>query len=156
MKIKNDFVTNSSSTSFIVDEDMTTSEVALEMIRVFCQDEGRLFNQLENISWLQENLKTFDENILIPYTTNYETWIFKREGKIYVQTCNNHPWELLKFNRKWPGEEDVYDLFYDLEFLDIDTKQVCTYEDHQRLLYKRIGLDYDEIQRKYEEYEDKK
>ena len=36
----------------------------------------------------------FNGGIIIPFTCNFETFIFPvKDGECYVESCNNHPWE---------------------------------------------------------------
>jgi hypothetical protein len=38
--------------------------------------------------------KDFNEGIIIPFTCNYETFIYPvKDGECYIETCNNHPWQ---------------------------------------------------------------
>ncbi len=130
MKIRNGFVSNSSSSSFIV-YNKTTGEVAREMIEIVEKEwqEWGFYNPKLCPCCNQElegqdppdtrNKKAleflaarpdFNSPICIPWTTNYETFIFKYNNQICVDTCNNHnfwniaskevhedtPWEIWK------------------------------------------------------------
>jgi hypothetical protein len=97
MKVKQDFVTNSSSCSFIISENITTRDLAKLMVDIIFED-WRLFYKsydqkfLKSIYSLLEKLEP-NENILIPFSTNYETFISKtKNGDIFVDTSNNHDW----------------------------------------------------------------
>lgn len=84
MKIRTGFVSNSSSTSFTLDTNKTTFEIAAEMLKFLLdeEDEGTY-----------EIIKTLNEDTPIAYqrTTNYETLIWRgKSGKIRISTCNNH------------------------------------------------------------------
>jgi len=99
MKIRGGFVSNSSSSSFIVkDHDLdTTGKVALMMVAKIAEEwvaEGeQTTNELERaIDFLYENLN-IDDPICFPWSTNYETFIWRRsDGSIFVDTCNNNDW----------------------------------------------------------------
>lgn len=70
------------------------------------------------LEWLSDNIE-FDNALLIPWSTNYETFIWRgAEDEIFVTTCNNHDWSLLA-----GSYETDYDRLYkqrDLEvFLDL-------------------------------------
>jgi len=101
MKIRNGFVSNSSSSSFIVSA-KSSMEVYLKMIGLVYNE----YKEIDNGAWWkhhhEENVMRFEEShddkfnegILIPFTCNYETYIFPAQnGQCYVETCNNHPWE---------------------------------------------------------------
>jgi len=99
MKKKIDFITNSSSSSFILPSSIKdTKDVAKKMVKI-------IFKEWEEFNWpakkgfskqIFNNIKKLnkDENIMIPFSCNYETFIFRMEdGRIFVDTCNNHDWE---------------------------------------------------------------
>jgi hypothetical protein len=101
MKIRNGFVSNSSSSSFIVNA-KSSMEVFLKMIGVVYDE----YKEYENGAWwkkhheenvmrfIENHADKFNEGIIIPFTCNFETYIFPaKDGKCYVETCNNHPWE---------------------------------------------------------------
>ena len=98
MKIRKGFVSNSSSSSFIIptldlregDGLSTTSDVAKYMIG--CRDRPDWDND-ELISKLDKAIK--DKKIdkdgeICFHTCNYDTYIIKRNERIYIDTCNNH------------------------------------------------------------------
>lgn len=101
MKIRQGFVSNSSSSSFIVTEPnlTTTARVALMMLSVVMEEYDTdgyltddLLEEMENaIDYLLNNIG-YDEPICFPWGVNYETFIRRTEDGIYVDTCNNHPW----------------------------------------------------------------
>jgi hypothetical protein len=101
MKIRSGFVSNSSSSSFIVNA-KSSMEVFLKMIGVVYDeykeyDEGAWWKKHheENVMrFIEEHADKFNEGIIIPFTCNFATYIFPaRNGQCYVETCNNHPWE---------------------------------------------------------------
>ena len=76
MKIKTDFVTNSSSTSFIVnDKSLTIKEVAIKMIDLIVKEYKRDFPGEGKFTWAisaKKKLKKLDynTNLIIPWSCN--------------------------------------------------------------------------------------
>jgi len=101
MKIRNGFVSNSSSASFIIDDDkMTTARVAKIMAKDIRNDWLEDGLDEENIQFLNEFMNnvnklvdSYDDPIIFTFTTNYETFIIKIDDTIYIDTCNNIHWE---------------------------------------------------------------
>ena len=129
MKIRSGFVSNSSSSSFVVYTDCSMN-VLKGMIHDYEVDcEG-------DLEWIQESLNKIHQYILdhpdenkgyvLPFTCNYETFIFPCiDGKtVQVYTCNNHFWELEELGKTrcvsndWIGysdeEWDETTMFYDI------------------------------------------
>lgn len=100
MKIRNGFVSNSSSSSFVVTRSgATTAEVAIMMLFEVLSD-GMEYDFYESdrdgiiraaIDWLDRN-QQYNEPIWIPWTCNYSTYIW-RNDYICVDTCNNQCWD---------------------------------------------------------------
>ncbi len=140
MKIRNGFVSNSSSSSFIincVDETKTVCDVATLMIQKLIDDIKleKWGDWREDVKikekWLRD-LNSIDENLGVQFpSSNYDTWIKKVGNQILISTCNNEDWyipnqahisdetkeELLKLM----GDDDIvsfeeYHEFYISEF----------------------------------------
>lgn len=109
MKIRKGFVSNSSSSSYIipshtVEESMnlgSTSEVAKYMIgcRGFDNDK-ELISKLELAI---KDLKIDKDGPICFRSCNFDTYIISRNGAIYIDTCNNHDFDLLD---DYYGSED--------------------------------------------------
>lgn len=137
MKIRQGFVSNSSSSSFIITEKKAkTAQVALSMIRLIEKD--YLENDRESSKWFAKaeewllNNIDYDDPIVIPWSCNYETWLSHvRNHKlypngIYIATCNNHPWwDLEDYNPFFQKDDDFHYAYLrtlaDVEFFDLTT-----------------------------------
>lgn len=119
MKIRYGFVSNSSSSSFIVTADAdfnpieTTAQCAYHMLKVIidyyrevpeCRETTR--KAMVSRRWCRRHWN-YDEPIIIPYTVNYDTYIYKHQNRhIIVETCNNHYWDdVLMYE---PADTDGY------------------------------------------------
>lgn len=114
MKIRKGFVSNSSSSSFIIGnlENETLNnpyDIARYMIgcREWDKEDGKLIKKLEKA--LKDNLITKDTNLMF-HSCNFDTYIVKdfNYNKIYISTCNNHEFDELN---KFDGED--YELMVD-------------------------------------------
>lgn len=113
IKVRTDFVTNSSSSSFIIqkcDDFPDVFSVAENMVtdRNFADD----LECLENI----RNTK-IDKNTPVLFDSiNYTTFIIPSEDKFFVETCHNHNWRIKNNkNCKFVDEPFEFDIlnFYE-------------------------------------------
>ena len=97
MKTKTFFVTNSSSTSFIMINYETTKEVAKKALNIILkdhEDEGKKLKR-EIVEQLYFNLDNLDDNdnIYIPLSLDYGTFIYRiDQEKIAMETSDIHSW----------------------------------------------------------------
>jgi len=97
MKIRSGFVSNSSSSSFLIplDEFKSVFDIAREMIKIRDEDwKDDIVSRSD--SWkVIDNLEQsgMDPNTPVSFpTTNYNTWIVRTPNGYLVDTCNNHDW----------------------------------------------------------------
>jgi hypothetical protein len=102
MKIRNGFVSNSSSSSFIIEGDIAT--IASGMLDVVIDefgywngptyDNGAVYKQWKDNLKKAISMKDVQNGkigITFP-SCNYDSYIIKDGNKVYVSTCNNHDW----------------------------------------------------------------
>jgi|ADurb_Leu_01_Slu_FD_contig_123_22720_length_22427_multi_4_in_0_out_1_4 hypothetical protein len=135
MKTKLDFVTNSSSSSFIfTDKDLTIREATIQMLDLVVKEYIEYFGgTAKKYSWLasaKRKLKVVEPNINIvfPWSTNYETFLYRdSSGNIRVDTCNNHHWEDLPFDiREICDFDDEYKKSLSQNFFDLQKGKIKT------------------------------
>ena len=98
MKIRNGFVSNSSSSSFIVStKEISMVELANQMLKIvkadWCEYSKNKKRDIFFIGCFKQLFAMSNRisGIILP-STNYETWIYKIGSGLYVQTANNHDW----------------------------------------------------------------
>jgi len=149
MKVRNGFVSNSSSSSFIVHNVSSSMEVFNLMIPLVkedycCYDDGKRAwkeGHGKNVKRFKKSRgEDFNGGILIPFTCNYETFIYPVEdGECYVETCNNHPWTDVLAVREMESEHRHY---HDdkTRFVNVSTNEFTTpkkFEDDMSEYYRK-------------------
>lgn len=150
MRIRTGFVSNSSSSSFVIwNSERTTAQVMRDMLKLVKTEwkEERVGRKYVStitkcIKWLQTNYRK-DMPLLYPGTCNYETWIYKdKYGNLFVETCNNH-------DGNWQSMEELLQLGYDdenlphikkeLKFLDLSDMKTKTYDEWTSVTYPELA-----------------
>ena len=135
MKIRSSHITNSSSSSFILETQTSTKKIALDIVQGLHRDlesaNERMYRansalQLRNIQSYFRERQDFDLPVLITWTCNYETWIYRtRSDEVAISTCNNDPIESYlddgEIISRAGGSDDGIMPPYDLPFLNLDT-----------------------------------
>ena len=144
MKIRNSFVSNSSSSSFICKTDYTTgfyAKMMLEHLADFYTDEDPyrevsfINDIIEAIAWLEDN-PDCNGPLMFNWTINYETFIWTDGEKVFIATCNNNRFYeiMFEYETNYPvnviykdGDEGIRvpkeKLFLDLGTMKATTKQ---------------------------------
>ncbi len=150
MKIKMNPVTNSSSLSFII-RNRKPIEIAKDMLRISFFNNREWASKRSTIelqsfdahaekvmNWIAEN-SDFEGNICIPFTTNYETFIYQDWfERCVVLTCNNEGWEAagLKIDfHLGEGDNDLEEYSYQQVYLDLDDFQLKTKVDIEMVFW---------------------
>lgn len=139
MKVRTGFVSNSSSLSFIVSDPQikTTAECAFIMLEYLIgKYDGRpVAKELgEARDWVEDNLE-YNMPIVLPWTCNYETWIWSNHNGVCVDTCNNHNWwDMIEYDNmhedwKWEQDNPHYKGFHknwDNHYLDLSNMSITS------------------------------
>jgi len=138
MKRKLDFVTNSSSSSFIFsDKELTIAEAAQDMIDLIIKEYKQDFPG-ERFNWAasaKKKLKKIDPNtnIILPWSCNYPSFLYRDStGHIRVDTSWNHHWEDLNNQTQSTSEFDPeYKKSYKQNFFNLQTGKLKTRIEHR-------------------------
>lgn len=108
MKLRTGFVSNSSSTSFVIAADTSAEAADILSFAIISDLSGVEFVDGDGQNWGRKHIERTSSSlealrsdyngvILIPYTTNFETWIYPAvDGGCYVETCNNIDWSSIE------------------------------------------------------------
>lgn len=164
MKQKTDFVTNSSSSSFVFsDKSLTIKDATIHMLELIVKEYIQYFGKKGgNYNWLtsaKRKLKTINPNtnIMFPWSTNYESYLYRdSDGNIRVDTSNNHHWEDLPDKIQYVDEygieykKSLSKTFFDLQKGKVKTR-VKIKTDEWKDLYKRMDVKSDYLQNEINE-----
>lgn len=134
MKRKLDFVTNSSSSSFIfLDKELTIAEAAQDMIDLIVKEYKLDFPGSGKFTWAasaKKKLKKLDPNtnLILPWSCNYPSFLYRDStGHIRVDTSWNHHWEDLNNQTRHTEEYDLeYKRSQKQNFFNLQTGKLKT------------------------------
>ena len=114
MKIRNGFVSNSSSSSFIIDGNkFTCVEIALKMTRVLYEDD----QDGDNYKIIVDNLnKLENKNTNIFIDCSDDIRIARVDNKIYIEACNHYDWDCLESIEEYGDECEYYNKMQDAKY----------------------------------------
>jgi hypothetical protein len=131
MKTRNGFVSNSSSSSFIIKtkEYSSVFDLAMSMVKAREWDSDE-----DIIAKLKNNPLNLDRNHPISFRScNYNTYIARIGDYYYIQTCNNHDWgnqldrDIYTYNPE-VSKEDIKNLVQMGVFYSEEAFYDCWYE----------------------------
>lgn len=132
MKIRNGFVSNSSSSSFII-EGGDVIDIASRMLScVLGEDPDWPSEEIahrwrHNLESASRDAKVKDGSVGITFPScNYDTYILKEDNKVYIATCNNTDWSCIQDDASWGGggadygdEDECYKRVEKKDFFDL-------------------------------------
>jgi len=158
MKIRNGFVSNSSSSSFIISTDKFKSvrELATYMLHKKIEDEEDYVS--DNVIEINENnynnvyierLNNIDENSPVCFPScNYSTYIKMVGDVFFVSTCNNTNWELFDYSCKLTENSTIELLKIQKNFNETsgDYREILSILDNDYEDFGPFGKDYYDLQ----------
>lgn len=151
MKIRNGFVSNSSSSSFIISTEKFPTVRSLAKYMIKQQMIESKYNK-DGVEWVKElkkrikKLNNIDENQSVSFPScNYDTYIRKVGDVFLVSTCNNTDWNLWNYTTRITDackkelEEMSKNPFYTR---NDEYNEINSILDGETSEFSRIGIDY--------------
>lgn len=117
MKIRIGFVSNSSSSSFVIERDAYPNVFSLARHMLSIRNSEGNWGDLETSKIIKAEAKHLNSDQAVQFSTcNYDTYIIPRITQYLVSTCNNHDWEPLNGVADYGGGHD------DGDYIDQESK----------------------------------
>lgn len=142
MKTRTGFISNSSSSSFMIEEsEFSTLYVMKTMLQLIQQEENtRLFAEtdrdwlfnlsdtIERLTYLEQFYFDCNPGLRTTYSINEPTYVWRADKKILIQTCRNHKWENLNNVLHWKNNEEA-------DWIDGEELQLFTYNVDEKHMF---------------------
>jgi len=146
MKIRNGFVSNSSSSSFIIrGGEESVGDIATSMLNIVIEDftdwndkptKRNIYNTWKKnlkAALKRPDVKSGKIGIVMP-SCNYDTYIIQKDDTIYISTANNHTWDINATDIEYDDGKDYESLRNVIEdsfFFDIRNKIIHSHERYE-------------------------
>ena len=143
MKIRNGFVSNSSSSSFMI-HGGDIAETSMKMLRVIIcdfkgfqtkkeRDTKRYKIWIDNLKAALKNKDVRDGKIgIIMPSCNYETYLIVKDSCLYIKTANNHQFDI--DDRDYEDSDDhekIYGVVSNGWFYNVRNKMIHSHEKYE-------------------------
>jgi hypothetical protein len=118
----------------LIKEDYTFSQEAIDAWNTYHAPGIKRF--------VESHDDSFNDGIIIPFTCNFETFIFPvNDEKAYVESCNNHPWEEVFSDIIEDADNECKHYEDDKTmFVNVKTNKTCTAKGFTKKLYESYGI----------------
>lgn len=139
MKIRNGFVSNSSSSSFMIPNG-DISYISNKMLKIIIEDRDYLTKKENKTEYtkLSSNLKkalnrkdvkSGKIGVFIR-SCNYDTFIVLNEDVLYVSTSNNYNFELGYRDEEYSNSDKIYDVINSKYYYDVHDKIIHSHSEY--------------------------
>lgn len=142
MKTRNGFVSNSSSSSFIVHDSISNVSKAMLNLVISDWEQDRVESAEDkkvHAKWRRNLTNAFKKKEIIDGvigitmpSTNYETYIIEKGNNCYVKTANNHNWESV-IDPCYNVVEEIDRTVDDYYFLNVRNNLIHSVEKYDKL-----------------------
>jgi hypothetical protein len=122
MKIRTGFVSNSSSSSFVLTKDINNEELTVQKFLIRLLSDLELSSHFRDVPKMLENIKSFDnDDVYYHLDGDYDdTRLFKKDNTILLDSSNHYNWDsfLDRFYKYHYDESAFYDDWYSDDYKD--------------------------------------